>query len=92
MAQAKVFPPEFSVFNPPAVVTDGWRQSFPVYFHGADVPNGFAVDAIVVDFDDDDNAAAMDNKIRDAAQAKATARGLTVAQNAVVSFAPPRRL
>ena len=92
MAQAKVYPPKFSAFSPPVVISGGWRETFPIYFHGADVPNGFAVDAIVVDFADSDNAAAMDNKMRDAAQAKATARGLTVAQNAVVSFAPPRRL
>ena len=92
MAQAKVYPPKFSVFSPPVVISGGWRETFPIYFHGADVPNGFAVDAIVVDFDDDDNAAAMDNKIRDAALAKGTARGITVPINGVVTFAPPRRL
>ena len=92
MAQAKVYPPPFDVFNPPASVANGWKQEFPVLFHGDDVPNGSAVDAITVEFLDGDNAFTMDNKIRDAARAKGTARGFTVPLAGVISFAPPRRL
>ena len=92
MAQAKVYPPPFDVFNPPASVEGGWKQEFPVLIHGGDVPGGSLVDAIVVDFLDSDSAGAMDNKIRDAAIAKGTARGVTVPKNGVISFAPPRRL
>lgn len=92
MAQAKVYPPVFNVFTPPPQVAGGWTEEFGVLFHGDDVPGGSAVDVILVTFQDADAANVMDNKIRDAARAKATARGFTVPLNGVVSFAPPRRL
>jgi hypothetical protein len=92
MAQAKVFPPAFNVFNPPPVVAGGWQTTFPVYFHGDDVPGGYMVDVIIVDFADGDAAFTMDNKIRDAARVKGTARGIDVPLSGVISFAPPRRL
>ena len=92
MAQAKVYPPPFDVFRPPSQIPNGWAQEFPVLYHGADVPGGSAVDSLMVEFLDADAAFTMDNKIRDAARAKATARGFTVPLTGVISFAPPRRL
>lgn len=92
MAQVKVYAPTLDVFNPPRQTANGWVESFPIRIHGDDVPEGAAVDIIDVEFLDGDAAFQMDNKIRDAARAKATARGFTVALGGVVSYAPPRRL
>lgn len=92
MAMAKVYPPAFNIFEPPRMIPGGWVEQFPVYFHGTDVPTGFAFDSLEVEFLDADGPFIMDNKIRDAARVKATARGLVVGIAGVISFAPPRRL
>lgn len=92
MATAKVYPPTFNVFAPPRTVSGGWTEDFGVYYQGADVPGGWAVDTVTVEFQDGDLAATMDNRIRDAVRAKATLRGFSVGLAGVISFAPPRRL
>jgi hypothetical protein len=93
MAQAKVYPPVFNVFAPPRTVPGGWAEEFGVFYQGADVPEGgTAIDTILVEFQNGDSAQTMDNRIRDAVRAKATARGFSVGITDVISFAPPRRL
>lgn len=92
MAFAKVYAPDFNVMDPPAEIPGGWRDTFPIRFHGPDLPGGAQVEMLDVDFLDADTAFQMDNKIRDAVRQKATERGVSVALNGVVSYAPPRRL
>lgn len=73
--------------------TNGWVAAFEMTLVGSGVPNGFDQTSFEAHFLDTDLAVAMDNKVRDAARARATALSIPGASTLpVISFLPPRRL
>jgi hypothetical protein len=74
-------------------VTNGWVAKFQVVYTGEGAIDGFMRDEFEVHFLDTDNAAALDNKMRDAARARATELGIPSASTMkVTAFVPPRLL
>jgi hypothetical protein len=74
-------------------VTNGWVAKFQVVYTGEGAINGFMRDEFEVHFLDADLAVTMDNKIRDAARARAVELGVTGGSTlTVISMIPPRRL
>jgi hypothetical protein len=74
-------------------VTNGWQATFQVVFTGTGAGDGFMRDAFTVHFLDSDLAAAMKNKIRAAARARAVELGVTDgATIQVIAMIPPERL
>lgn len=85
-----------SNFGVPAIqddATNGWSAKFQVFYIGQGASGGFMFEEFQVHFLDTEGALAMDNKIRDAARARAVELGIPDAATMnVVSFLPPRRL
>lgn len=92
MANAKVFCPTIDIASPLPPVVGGYAMAFPVIYHGPDVPEGRVFLEAIVAFQDGDTATQMEAKVRDAVIAAAAPFGFSVAVNAVVSLAPPKRL
>lgn len=73
--------------------TNGWLAKFQVFYVGSGASGNFMFDEVTVHFLDTDAAFTMDNKIRDAARARAVELGVTDGANiSVVALTPPRRL
>lgn len=96
MARAIISTIASSEFGVPVVrddVTNGWYAAFEVFYIGEGAAGGFQFDRFDAHFLDADGALAMDNKIRDAARARAAELGIAgAASMIVISFLPPRRL
>ena len=72
---------------------NGFGARFLINLFGPDVPFGFMSDIFEVHFLDTDTAFQMDNKIKEAARARAAELGITnAATMRVISFLPPRPL
>lgn len=95
MARA-VIPDFVQNFGQPDVsddTTNGWKARFQVFYTGTGAVDGFMVDTFEAHFLDAENAANMDDKMRDGARIRAGELGIpnSTSMN-VISFIVPRRL
>jgi hypothetical protein len=73
--------------------TNGWMARFQVVYTGNGASNGFMRDEFEVHFLDADDAAQMDNRIRNQARNRAAELGIpNAATMKVTAFIPPRPL